>query len=297
MKKILLLACCLTLVYSAEVDRETLKKVITLEKLKDEREKKALGDWMDEKFGLTPYKPNYLLPLGYTSHKYDVYTPTDGQYIHVEAEFQVSLKLAFKKNLLGYGETYYGAYSQHSFWQLYIQSSPFRETNYNPELFVTFPVGSKEYYGLKSITTGYSHISNGQGNIKETDNKDLYPEFQNRSRSINMLYGEAIFQHKSLIFKLKGWVPVGNLDDNPDIMDYYGFGEVNALYFYKKNLFTLMGRLNPLTQKGAVEFTYSHPGHLDGVYFFVKVFKGYGESLIDYNTNLTKYSVGFAFSR
>lgn len=273
------------------------KKLISIEPIKDEKAKQSLGDWMNEKFGLTPYRPNYLLPFSYTSHNYKVWTPTDGNYKNVEAEFQVSLKLAFKKDLLGYGETWYGAYSQHSFWQLYIDSSPFRESNYNPELFVTFPVGSKEYYGLKALTFGYSHISNGQGNIELTDNASKYPEFANRSRSINMLYAQATFQQGSFLFDMKFWTRIGPLDDNEDIMDYYGYGRLKALYFYKKNLFTFMGRFNPFEQKGAMEFTYSYPGKLDGVYFFAKIFSGYGESLIDYNTRLTKYSVGFAFSR
>lgn len=271
-------------------------KVINVDKIKDEKAKKSLGDWLDEKFGLTPYRPNYLLPFGYTSHNYKEWTPADGEYKNYEAEFQVSLKLALKKNLFGYDETWYGAYTQRSFWQLYINSAPFRESNYNPEFFVTFPVGSKEYYGLKSFTVGYSHISNGQGNIEETSDGAKYP-FKNRSRSINTLFAKAVFQQGPFLFDLKFWTHVSDLGDNPDIMDYYGYGSIKTLYFYKKNLFTLKGRLNPATHKGAVEFTYSYPGYLDGVYWYIKIFSGYGESLIDYNEHLTKYSVGFAFSR
>ncbi len=292
---ILFLWMCLSL--AAQQQMESQSKLITIEPIKDEKAKESLGDWMEEKFGLKPYRPNYLLPFSYTSHNYKVWTPTDGNYKNIEAEFQVSLKLAFKKNLLGYGETWYGAYTQHSFWQLYIDSSPFRESNYNPELFVSFPIGSKEYYGLKTVTFGYSHVSNGQGNIELTDNASKYPEFENRSRSINMLYAQATFQQGSFLFDMKFWTRVGPLDDNEDIMDYYGYGRLKALYFYKKNLFTMIGRFNPFEQKGAVEFTYSYPGKLDGVYFFAKIFSGYGESLIDYDTKLTKYSVGFAFSR
>lgn len=284
------------LLFGASEDKKTLKKVINVEKLKDEKAKKSLNDWVDEKFGLTPYRPNYLLPFGYTTHDYKEWTPTDGTYKNYEAELQVSLKLAFKKNLLGYGETWYGAYTQRSFWQLYIKSAPFRESNYNPELFVTFPIGSREYYGLKSVTLGYAHVSNGQGNIDKTDNASWYP-YTNRSRSLNTLFAKATLQQGAFLFDLKLWVPISSLDDNPDILDYYGYGSLKALYFYKKNLFTLMGRLNPLKQKGALEFTYSYPGYLDGVYLYAKVFSGYGESLIDYNERLTKVSIGFAFSR
>ena len=288
---------CVVLLFGADDTKKALKKVINVEKLSDVKTKKSLSNWVDEEFGLTPYHPNYLLPMGYTTHDYKEWTPTDGTYKNYEAELQVSLKLAFKKNILGYGETWYGAYSQRSFWQLYIKSSPFRESNYNPELFVTFPIGSKEYFGAKSVALGYSHISNGQGNITLTDNAATYRNLQNRSRSLNTFFAKVTLQEGAFLFDLKMWVPVGNLNDNPDILDYYGYGSVKGLYFYKKHLFTMMGRLNPLKQKGAVEFTYSYPGYLDGVYLFAKVFSGYGESLIDYNERLTKVSIGFAFSR
>ncbi len=297
MRRLLAVALACVVLFGADTQRDTLKRVINVEKIKDEKAKQSLGDWLDEKFGLRPYRPNYLLPFGYTDHNYKEWTPTDGIYKNFEAEFQVSLKLAFKKDLLGLGETWYGAYTQRSFWQLYIESAPFRESNYNPEVFVTFPVGSKEYFGLKSLTFGYSHVSNGQGNITKTDNSSKYPELQNRSRSLNTLFTKAIFQHGPFLFDFKLWTRIGILDDNPDIMDYYGYGSAKALYFYKNNLFSFMGRYNLSTQKGAVEFTYSYPGYLDGVYFYFKVFSGYGESLIEYNEKLTKYSVGFAFSR
>lgn len=295
-----LLGCVVTFagISCAKEFQSPLEQKVNVDKLKNEKVQRSVSDWTHEKFGLKPYRPNYILPFGYTSHEYKRWTLHDRQYKHYEAEFQVSLKLAFRKNLFGLGETYYGAYSQRSFWQLYTNSSPFRESNYNPEFFVTFPIGSSdEYYGMKSFTAGYSHISNGQGNITETDNAQSYPQLQNRSRSINMLFVQSVFQQKSLIFDLKFWAPIFDLDDNPDIINYIGVGRLKMMYFYQKHLFTAMGRYNPLKNKGALEFTYSYPGYLDGVYFFAKIFTGYGESLIDYNTNLTKYSIGFAFSR
>jgi phospholipase A1 len=292
---------CIVLLASF-VQADTLKNgrlydVINTEDIRDTKAKESIGSWAEEKFGLTPYRPNYILPFGYTSYNYKEYTPTDGEYKNVEVELQISFKVALKKNLFGLNEVIYGAYTQESFWQLYIESSPFRESNYNPELFVVFPLGSKEYFGLKSFEFGYSHLSNGQGNITKVEGGEQYPEFENRSRSINKLYAKLTFQQESFIYSVSAWTRVGNLDDNPDIMDYYGYMDAEVMYFYKKNLFTLAGRLNPATLKGAAELTYSYPGALDGVYFFAKIFTGYGESLIDYDNYLTKYSFGFSFSR
>jgi len=299
MQKIIFLLLGISfLLYAGEKEQpKPLKEVVNTEDIEDEKAQNSITEWISETFGLKPYRPNYLLPLSYTSHNYTVYTPTDGEYKNYEAEFQISFKVAFGENLLGLNEIYYGTYTQHSFWQLYIDSSPFRETNYNPEFFVVIPWGSKEYFGLKSFEFGYTHISNGQGNINETDNAGKYPEIQNRSRSINRIYAKITMQQNAFILKAQLWYPIGGLDDNPDIMDYLGYGQIDMMYFYKKHLVTFMGRASVAHQKGAFEMTYSHPGRLKGVYFFAKIFSGYGESLIDYNNRLTKYSVGFSFSR
>ncbi len=266
--------------------------------LADKTAQTYVKDWTDETFGLSPYRPNYLLLFGYTGYDYVTYIPDDGTYKHYEAELQISFKFALAKNLLGLGEKYYAAYTQRSFWQIYKPSSPFRETNYNPELFVTIPMSTHEEFGPKMLELGYAHLSNGQGNINKTGDPSRYPEFVNRSRSLNRLYGKLTFQHQSLVWSIKAWYPFGNYaDDNPDIMDFMGYGSLSAMYFHGKHLVTAMVRGNPATQKGALEMTYSHPGKVKGVYLFGKLFTGYGESLIDYNHNITKVSVGFSFSR
>jgi len=273
-------------------------ETLNLTDIDDSEAKEYLKKYNSSSFGLKPYRANYLLPLGYTSYHYKTlpYTPTDAPYIHVEAEIQVSFKLLVAQNIFGYNEKYYAAYTQRSFWQIYTQSSPFRESNYNPELFVIFPKGDIDFFGYKALEVGYSHISNGQGNIELSGNAEEFPQLQNRSRSLNVLYAKFLWQYKAILYDLKLWSPLMYEDDNPDIYDYYGYMQFDMKYFYKKNLFTLMVRGNPVKLKGALEATYSYPLHED-IFLYAKIFHGYGESLIDYNHNLTKYSIGFSFSR
>jgi len=300
MKKtvIILLLMAGTLLQAEGEGTSVMNGTINTETVRDRQAREYITDWSGETFGLTPYQPNYVLPFGYTGYDYKEYTPNDGEYLNYEAELQVSFKFALARDLLGWGETYYAAYTQRSFWQIYKQSSPFRETNYSPELFMTIPMGEKSTFGPKMLTFGYWHLSNGQGNIEKTDNVERYPEFVNRSRSLNRLYTKFTFQHQSLVWDMMLWYPFGNYaDDNPDIMDYFGYGSISAMYFYKKHLFTARVQGNPATQKGALELTYSYPGKVKGVYFFGKLFTGYGESMIDYNHNVTKISFGISFSR
>jgi len=57
-----------------------------------------------------------------------------------------------------------------------------------------------------------------------------------------------------------------------------------------------MVRGNLMKENGALEATYSYPLK-DKTDLYIKLFSGYGESLIDYNRNVTKLAIGFSFSR
>lgn len=106
-------------------------------------------------------------------------------------------------------------------------------------------------------------------------------------------------QHDTLLTDITLLAPFpgkDNLSDNPDLMDYLGYTQIKFSYFYNEHMFTLMGRGNLRKGKGAMEATYSYPLTSDS-YFFLKVFSGYVESLIDYKENISKVSVGFSFSR
>lgn len=257
-------------------------------------------------FGLKTYHENYLLPFGYREGSYDSYTPSD-QYTNIEAELQLSFRLDFFPNLLGLDETYSAAYTQRSFWQVYATSAPFRETNYQPELFVTFPIYMYQV-PMKALSVGYAHQSNGQGNITKLDYSDVNlsayegrePYLSNRSRSWNTVWMEAIFQTGSVFTQLRLWhrLEDGDDDDNPELIDYMGHGALRVIVPYAKSMTTVMLRQNFATGKGAQELSWSYPfGSRENLFWYAKVFTGYGESLIDYNNYVTKFSVGFSFSR
>jgi len=246
--------------------------------------------WEHSNFGLKPHLPNYVLLYGFRDGSYTSYDANSREYTNIEAQLQISLKINVAKDILNLGEKYYLAYSHRAFWQIYIESSPFRETNYNPEAFVVFPIlDTTSIFKLHNLIVGYSHNSNGQG-----DNGDLVF----RSRSVNYMYTTLSLKHDFLITEFTFFAPfMGNdLSDNPDIIDYLGCSEVKFSYFTGKHMFTLRGRGNITTGNGAVEATYSYP-LVNDVHLYGKIFSGYGESLIDYNNYITKFSVGFSFSR
>lgn len=275
-----------------------------IDAINDKETKKYMQEWRDSIFGLQPHKPNYILPIGVGSGEYDEYVVSDN-YRNIEAELQISLKWNLGNSFFELNESYNLAYSHTAFWQIYSSSSPFRETNYNPEFFVVFPIEDDSVVSLKSVTFGLAHISNGQGNIEDTDipasvasDISAQPYLRNRSRSINYIYLDVNTQYESLLLNARVWVPYfgADLSDNPDIIDYIGFSKLGFKYFYGKNLFTVDSRLNFTTLKGSLSATYSYPIY-DGLFLYTKFFTGYCESLIDYNNYVTKFSIGFSFSR
>lgn len=234
-----------------------------------------------EKPGLSFHRPMFLMPYSWTENI------RGGD--HPEAFFEIS----FKQRLLDYN--IYFAYSQRSFWQVYdgASSRPFRETDYNPEVFYRWkPDDRIKVFG---VDIGAEHESNGKS----------IPE----SRSWNRLYAAGFWEGRKTLAYLKLWYrlpededrPLDDpkRDDNPDIDDYYGHGELQLqrnLFGNRRHRIAMLTRLNPGTGKGAVNLNYSVP--LSNYAFWnVYLWHGYGESLLDYDRKTSRIGVGVMFSR
>ncbi|WP_457744799.1 phospholipase A [Sulfurimonas sp.] len=295
-KILIVLVASMTFLYAVEV-LDAAKSKINIDNIKNDKSKVNMQKWLNNSFGLRPYRANYLLPFGIANKRYEDHKLGIVRYDNKEAEIQVSLKLAVFKNLLGLHEKYYLSYTQHAFWQIYVYSSPFRESLYNPEGFVVFPINDVEsIFHMRSFKFAIAHMSNGQPNTANV------PEFNgfNLSKSINYIYSTLRLQHDTLITDLTLLAPFpgpDNLSDNPDLMNYLGYTKAKFTYFNNKSMYSLMVRGNIASMKGALEATYSYPLRKDKSYLYMKIFTGYVESLIDYNNNITKFSIGVSFSR
>lgn len=246
------------------------------------------------------HNPMYLMPAWYNSSpNYAPESPTRGvtdaekfsQQKRLEAKMQVSFKGKLMEDVFKTRADLWFAYTQKSDWQLYNQgrkSAPFRNTDYEPEIFLTQPVKAELPFGgkLRMLGVGFVHQSNGQS--------------QPESRSWNRIYALAGMEWGKLTMIPRVWVRAfdqnGNEDDNPDIMDYMGYGDLKVQYRLddKKNIYSVL-RYNPKTGHGGVEAAYTFPikGKLKGV---VRGFHGYGESLIDYNHKQNGVGIGLMFN-
>jgi len=144
------------------------KKIIaSVDDMNDTDAQHTISKKIEGLFGLKPHDKNYILPLSYREGTYTSYVPSD-EYQNTEAEMQISLKYDASVNLFGFDEIYSLAYTQKSMWQIYTDSSPFRETNYSPEALVSIPIyHNSDILSLKMIRFSLSHQSNGQADVTD----------------------------------------------------------------------------------------------------------------------------------
>jgi len=247
---------------------------------------------LDNPFGLTAYRPNYFLPFTYNSkinkEPFQELFP-DIHMDDIEAKFELSIKarvwgISDKMNL-------WAAYTQENWWQVYNHnhgtSAPFRETDYQPELFMTYATD----YHLGSLDMdqwqiGFNHQSNGRSDPL--------------SRSWNRIIAGALFEYGDLVINPRVWYRIPERekdDDNPKTDVYYGWSDVRLAYPWHNMTFSTMLRDNFRTDnnKGAVQLDWSFPlnRRFKG---YVQYFYGYGESMIDYDVKTSRIGVGIMLS-
>lgn len=245
-------------------------------------------------FNVRGYKPVYLLPVFATSNRNEsprspnpLNTVTRPERLdNMEAKFQLSLKTKVWQGVFGDAGDLWLGYTQSSRWQVYNDnlSRPFRETNYEPEAMLVFDT-HYEVLGWtgRLLGIGVNHQSNGRSNPL--------------SRSWNRVIADVGFERDGWTVMLRPWwrVPEGGVDDNnPDISDYVGRGEMQIVREWNGHEFGLLLRHSfrgGSRSHGAGQFSWSFPiaGNLRG---YMELFKGYGESMIDYNHNATYLGLG-----
>lgn len=269
---------------------QIFEKINPIENLETQ---KTLYQYIHSVFNLKGYHANYLLPMSVKLNgNYDDPTRSRDTY-RAEIEFQVSVKYDFLPNLLGLGELYTVAYTQHSFWQYYVGDAYFRASDYTPEFFITVPSDTKYF---KAVRLAVAHTSNGKGVPHE--------------RAWNYVTLYSYFQYKSIFTELALWYRTGdNYDYNPGLIDTMGHGHIKFLFPYKKHLLSTLFR-NNFKGKGAVDVRYSYPLFSESLFLYVKGFTGYGESMDTYAGNhdyagqtpqydmyVQKIAFGFSISR
>ena len=242
-------------------------------------------------FVITPYRPVYVTAGRWsnspntkpTSENPDYTLPFRINYNNYEAKFQLSFKTKIARSLFWGNGDIWVAYTQKAHWQLYNEklSRPFRELNYEPEVFLNFATNYK-LFGLKGRMLGiiFNHQSNGK----------TLP----LSRSWNRVIVQAGFEKNNWQLMLRVWHRLkDDVDENPAIADYIGRSEATIIFNAGKCQFSSV-LTHSLKLKnggrGSAQLNWVFPviNNLRGQ---IQLTEGYGETMMDYNHRQTTIGV------
>ena len=183
-------------------------------------------------------------------------------------------------------------YTQTSLWDIGSDSAPFHDTSYKPSFFWQ---GASLGKGLMPdlLRGGFEHESNGKDGTS--------------SRSINILFLQPVWSTafadgRALIFapKFYGYL---DKDDNPEIQRYRGYADWIFRYGREDSWVLTTQLRRGTTGHGSAQLDLSYPLRRQlfartGGYLHFQLFKGYGESLLDYGIEQDLQArVGFSIVR
>lgn len=226
-------------------------------------------------FGL--YKDNYFT-VGTTPFAKPTTTNSD-------VKFQISLAIRLTDNVLPWESFLFLMYTQKTLWNVFQESMPMRDLNFNPGIGWSKPFFNKDRY-VGKLTLMLEHESNGR------DGED--------SRSWNKvsLSGSTII-NEWLMVHAKFWIPIIDGENNRDILKYCGIYQSGVvittpnkrfswgLTWVKRSGFNL--NFNTIWD---FSWRVSDKTNLN---LFAQYYNGYGENLLDYNQFHSRLRVGIIF--
>lgn len=229
---------------------------------------------LDRQPAFAVYKDNYMV-TGIPLNK-----PINQQ--NADAFLQFSIRHRVTKSILPFNSFLYITYSQKSFWDIYDESSPFRDTNYNPGIGIgRYVIRNNKLKG--AFSASIEHESNGR------DGED--------SRSWNYMNLSAkYFYNMRLSAKAQLYVPYVDSDNNKDLLKYKGYGIFSINYIDKKNLWwfnvDMMPRNKIINPNIHASLAYKVSKN-SNQYLTLDFYSGYAEGLLNYKDYTSQVRIGF----
>lgn len=226
-------------------------------------------------FGL--YKDNYFT-VGTAIGEKPTKTNSD-------VKFQISLAIRLTNSTLPWGTYLYLFYTQKTFWNVFQDSMPMSDMNFNPGIGLTKPFFSKgRYIGKMSLIL--EHESNGRdGDESRSWNKI--------SISASAVVNEWLMVHG------KWWIPIIDGMNNRDILYYKGLFQWGFELTSRNKRW--QGGITFEKRKGNF-FNWNTVWELSwlvapksNVNLFAQYYNGFGENLLDYKQFRSRLRIGLVF--
>lgn len=202
-----------------------------------------------------------------------------------DVKFQLSFMFRLTEATLPWKSFLFLMYTQKTFWNVFQESLPMRDINFNPGIGWCKPFFSKDRY-MGKLTLLIEHESNGRDG--------------DASRSWNKisLCGSTIID-EWLMVHAKYWIPIVDGGNNKDILRYCGIYQGGVmvttpnkewswgLTWVKREGWNL--NFNTIFE---VSWRVSDKMNLN---LYAQYYNGYGENLIDYNQFHSRFRVGLVF--
>jgi phospholipase A1 len=201
-----------------------------------------------------------------------------------DIKYQIGFKQMVSRATLPLNSYLFITYAQKAFWNVYRDSSPFEEINFNPGVGIGKPVFNKEGYIFGLTELKFEHESNGRDSIA--------------SRSWNRITGafHAPLGRRTML-SVKAWVPITYTENHPDLLDYVGLGEIKVEHtIISEKLIadiTVRKGLDGWKGSASTRVLYRLFNNSGNQYLMLEWFAGYAESLIDYNKYSSMVRLGY----
>lgn len=202
-----------------------------------------------------------------------------------DVKFQISFAVRLTNNVLPWNSFLFLSYTQKTFWNVFQESLPMGDINFNPAIGWSKPFFSQGRY-VGKLTLLLEHESNGRDG----------PE----SRSWNRIsvYGMAMVD-EFLMVHAKFWIPIIDSGNNRDILRYAGIFQGGAVVTTPNKRWqfgvTWVKRGNFKLDFNTIWEVSWKVSKKTNVNLFAQYYNGYGENLLYYNQFRSMLRVGLVF--
>ena len=250
--------------------RAQIVNTVEKEKLEADSIRRAL----DNGPYFTLYKDNYFI-AGTTIGGKPTATNSD-------VKFQVSIAQRLTNSTLPFNTYLYLFYTQKCMWNVFENSMPMRDFNFNPGIGLAKHLFVKNRY-VGKVTLMIEHESNGRDGIE--------------SRSWNKVsLASNIFIDPNFMVHGKVWIPIIDGQNNQDILYYNGIYQVGTTFTTPNKRF---GFALTMVKRKGWNFKYNTIWEVnyrlfkdENQFLFLQYYNGYGENLLDYNQYHSRLRIG-----
>jgi len=199
-----------------------------------------------------------------------------------DAKFQISVRQRLTNSVLPFRTYLFLTYTQLAFWDVFKESFPFRDINFNPTIGIGRPLIFNNRY-LGDLAFQIEHESNGRD--------------KEESRSWNKISLQGLFRFTShWSYFGKFWIPIVDGENNKDLVHYKGYG-TSAISYNQKNKYNLSAIFTHRATSFfgpnvAINASYRIFKN-ENQYLFFEFYHGYGEGLLDYKEYHQRFRLGF----